>query len=551
MKSTSDFLLDLQKQDIKVWVEGERLRCNAPKGMLTPELQAELTARKQDLIAYLQKQAQGALEETFSSIRPVSRSQELPLCWTHQRLWFLDSLEGGSNAAYNLSTVLQINGNLNIKVLKQTLAEIIKRHEILRTTFKVVNGTPVQAIDTGLTVRLPVIDLQQYSEVEKAAQARRLAIEEISRMFDLAKGPLMRPSLLQLGSESHILLITMHHIVFDGWSTAIFVKELSTLYQAFAKNLPSPLADLPIQYADFAVWQRQWLNEDILKPKLDYWKQKLAGTPPLLELPTDRPRPPVDSMQGDTETFQLSAEVTEKLKNLSKRSGATLYMILLAALATLLFRYSSQEDIVIGSPIANRYPKETEPLIGLFINTLVLRINLGENQSFLELLTRVRQVTLEAYENQNVPFEKLVKELNVKRDLSRNPLFQVWYTLQNTAVEGLELTGLQVRSLEFENPTAIFDLEFILEYMSEGIKGRLRYKTDLFEASTIAQILKSFQTLLQSIVAEPERRLSNLRLLTDEETGGYSINSFPDAELSQNEFEKLMMEVAKISVLSL
>jgi hypothetical protein len=343
----------------------------------------------------------------------------------------------------------------------------------------------------------------------------------------------------------------MHHIVFDGWSTAIFVKELSTLYQAFAKNLPSPLAGLPIQYADFAVWQRQWLNEDVLKPKLDYWKQKLAGTPPLLELPTDRPRPLVDSMQGDSETFQLSAEITEKLKNLSKRSGATLYMIVLAALVTLLFRYSSQEDIVIGSPIANRYPKETEPLIGLFINTLVLRINLGEDPSFLELLTRVRQVTLEAYENHNVPFEKLVKELKIKRDLSRNPLFQVWYTLQNTAVEGLELTGLQVRSLEFENPTAIFDLEFILEYMSEGIKGRLRYKTDLFEASTIVQMLKSFQTLLQSIVAEPECRLSNLRLLTDEETGGYSISTFPDAELSQNEFEKLMMEIAKISVLSL
>ena len=551
MKSTSDFLLDLQKQDIKVWVEGDRLRCNAPKGMLTPELQAELTARKQDLIAYLQQQAQGALEETIPSIRPVSRSQDLPLSWTQQRLWFLDRLEGGSNAAYNLSTVLQINGNLNVKVLEQTLAEIIKRHEILRTTFKLVNGTPVQAIHPGLTLRLPVINLQHYSEVEKAAQARRFAIEEISGTFDLANGLLMRSTLLQLGSESHILLITMHHIVFDGWSTAIFVKELSTLYQAFAKNLPSPLAGLPIQYGDFAVWQRQWLNEDVLKPKLDYWKQKLAGTPPLLELPTDRPRPLVDSMQGDSETFQLSAEITEKLKNLSKRSGATLYMIVLAALVTLLFRYSSQEDIVIGSPIANRYPKETEPLIGLFINTLVLRINLGEDPSFLELLTRVRQVTLEAYENQNVPFEKLVKELKIKRDLSRNPLFQVWYTLQNTAVEELELTGLQVRSLEFENPTAIFDLEFILEYMSEGIKGRLRYKTDLFEASTIVQMLKSFQTLLQSIVAEPERRLSNLRLLTDEETGGYSISTFPDAELSQNEFEKLMMEIAKISVLSL
>lgn len=216
---------------------------------------------------------------------------------------------------------------------------------------------------------------------------------------------------------------------------------------------------------------------------------------------------------------------------------------------SILFRYSSQSDIVIGSAIANRYPKETEPLIGLFINTLVLRIDLSENPTFLELLNRVRQVTLEAYENQNVPFEKLVKELNIKRDLSRNPLFQVWYTLQDTAVEGLGLSGLQVRSLEFETPTAIFDLEFILEYIPEGIKGRLRYKTDLFEASTIVQMLKHFQTLLQSIVAEPEHRLRNLRLLTDEETGGYSTHDFPDAELSQSEFEKLMMEIGKISVL--
>ncbi|MGI2903862.1 condensation domain-containing protein [Tolypothrix sp. VBCCA 56010] len=546
MKSSSDFLSDLEKQDIKVWVEGDRLRCNAPKKMLTPELRAELTTRKQDLIAYLQ-QAQAALEET-PSIRLVDRSQDLPLSWTQQRLWFLDRLEGGSNAAYNLSTVLEINGNLNVKALEQTLAEIIRRHEILRTTFKLVNGTLVQAIASSLTIKLPVIDLQQYSEAEKATEVRRLALEEISRTFDLVNGPLVRNMLLRLGSQSHVLLMTIHHIVFDGWSTAIFIKELSTLYQAFAKDLPSPLAELPIQYADFAVWQRQWLEEDILKPKLDYWKQKLAGTPALLELPSDRDRPLVDSMRGDSETFQLNTEITEKLKNLSKRSGATLYMILLAALATLLFRYSSQSDIVIGSPIANRYPKETEPLIGLFINTLVLRLDLSENPTFLELLNRVRQVTLEAYENQNVPFEKLVKELNIKRDLSRNPLFQVWYTLQDTAVEGLGLSGLQVRSLEFETPTAIFDLEFILEYIPEGIKGRLRYKTDLFEASTIVQMLQHFQTLLQSIVAEPEHRLRNLRLLTDEETGGYSTHDFPDAELSQSEFEKLMMEIGKISV---
>jgi NRPS condensation-like uncharacterized protein len=549
MKSSADFLSYLEKQDIKVWVEGASLRCNAPKGVLTPELRTELTTRKQDLIAYLQQQTQAALEETVPSIRPVSRSQEMPLSWTQQRLWFLDRLEGGSNAAYNLSTALEINGNLNIKALEQTLAEIIRRHESLRTTFKLVNGALVQAIDSSLTIKLPIIDLQQYSEAEKAAEVQRLAIEEISRTFDLVNGPLVRNMLLRLGPQSYVLLYSIHHIVFDGWSTVIFIKELSTLYQAFAKDLPSPLAELPIQYADFAVWQRQWLQDDILKPKLDYWKQKLAGTPPLLELPTDHPRPLVDSMRGDSETFKLTGEITEKLKNLSKRSGATLYMILLAALATLFFRYSSQEDIVIGSPIANRYPKETEPLIGLFINTLVLRLDLGKNPTFLELLNRVRQVTLEAYENQNVPFEKLVKELNIKRDLSRNPLFQVWYTLQETSVEGLGLTGLQVRSLEFENPTAIFDLEFILEYIPDGIKGRLRYKTDLFEASTIVQMLKHFQTLLQSIVAEPEQRLRNLKLLTDEETGGYSIDDFPDAELSQNEFEKLMMEIGKISVL--
>ncbi len=542
MKSSSDFLSHLASQDIQVWAEGDRLRCNAPKGVLTSELRSELTARKQEMLAYLQQKT----EEP--KISRVSRSQEIPLSWTQQRLWFLDRLEGGSSAAYNLSTALEIKGPLNVKALEKTLAEMIRRHETLRTTFQLVNGTAVQAIETQVSLALPIRDLQELSAEEKNVEVRRLAIAEISRPFDLAKGPVIRNILLRLGKTSHVLLSTIHHIVFDGWSTVIFIKELSSLYQAFVKGLPSPLPELQIQYADFAVWQREWLKEDILKPQIEYWKEKLASAPQLLALPTDRPRPQIDSMGGDSETFKLNSQIMAKLKNLTKQSGSTLYMILLAAFATLLYRYSSQTDITIGSPIGNRYPQETEPLIGLFINTLVLRTEMSENPSFLELLKRVRQVTLEAYENQHVPFEKLVEELKIERNLSRNPLFQVWYTLQDTTVEGLELTGLEVRPLEFENPTAIFDLELILEYIPSGLKGQLRYKTDLFDRATIAQMVRHFQTLLESIVAAPEQQLNNLRLLTDEETGGYTIEDFSEADFSPQEFEKLMMEIGKIAV---
>jgi NRPS condensation-like uncharacterized protein len=542
MKNIADFLGNLEKQDIKVWVEGDRLRCNAPKGLLTPELRNELANHKSAIISYLQQKAQAFSENKLPAIYPVSRDQDLPLTWTQQRLWFLDRLASGNNNAYNLSTALELTGDLNITALEKTIAEIIKRHEIFRTTFQLINDTPVQIIHHDLTINLPIIDVHQESELEK------LALAETSRRFDLANGPLLHGILFRRETQSYILLIVIHHIIFDGWSTGIFIKEFSTLYQTFALGLPSPLPKLPIQYADFAVWQRQALTEDFLKPQLDYWQQQLAGVSPLLKMPTDRPRPVVDSMKGDSETFQLNYQVTENLKNLSKRFNCTLYMVLLAALATLLFRYSDQEDLTIGSPIANRYPQETESLIGLIINTLVLRLDLSANPTFGELLKRVRQVTLSAYENQNVPLEKLVKDLNIKRDLSHNPLFQVWYTLQDTAVTDLELSGLQVRPLEFENPTAIFDLEFIFEYIPEGIKGRLRYKTDLFDKFTIVQLIQNFQTLLNNILVDPESRIGNIQILTDAETGGYSIHDFPDAELTQSEFEQLVREINKISI---
>ncbi|MDY6802245.1 MAG: condensation domain-containing protein [Cyanobacteriota bacterium] len=542
MKSISEFLADLQKQDIQVWAQGDRLRCNAPKGSLTSELRQQLADRKSELLAYLQQ------ETEEPKISKISRSQAIPLSWTQQRLWFLDRLEGGSNAAYNLSTALEIKGPLNVEALEKTLAEIIGRHEALRTSFKLADETAVQAIAPDVSATLPIKDLQELSPEEKDAEVGSLAMAEISRPFDLAEGPVIRNILLRLGETSHVLLSTIHHIVFDGWSTVIFIKELSSLYEAFVRDLPSPLPELPIQYADFAVWQREWLKDEVLKPQIDYWKEKLASTPALLALPTDRPRPLVDSMAGDSETFKLDSQITAKLKELSKNSGTTLYMVVLAAFSTLLYRYSSQADIAIGSPIGSRYPKETEPLIGLFINTLVLRTDLSGNPSFLELLKRVRRVTLEAYENQHVPFEKLVEELKIERTLSRNPLFQVWYTLQDTAVEGLELSGLEVRSLEFENPTAIFDLELILEYIPSGLKGRLRYKTDLFDRASAVQMVRHFQTLLESIVADPGMELNNLQLLTDAERGGYTEQDFPEAELSRLEFEKLMMEIGKIAL---
>ncbi|WP_377477713.1 MAG: amino acid adenylation domain-containing protein [Microcoleus anatoxicus] len=435
-----------------------------------------------------------------------------PASFAQQRLWFLHRLAPG-NPFYNVSTALRLTGSLNSIALEQTFNEIVRRHEILRTTFAVVAGELSQIIASELTLSLPKIDLQNIPQTQQKTAVKQRAIAESQLPFDLAKGPLLRVQLLQLSAAEYVLLLNFHHIVADGWSIAVLIRELTSLYKAFAKNQVSGLPEIPIQYADFAEWQHQWLQGEVLETQLAYWRQQLTNIQPL-NLPVDRPRPPVPSYRGAREFLALSPTLSDRLNLLSKQQNVTLFVTLLAAFQTLLYRYTGQENIALGTPIANRNRRELEGLIGFFVNTLVLRTDLSGNPIFLELLNRAKQVTVSAYAHQDLPFEKLVEALEPDRDLSRNPLFQISFSLQNTPAAALELPELTWSAIDFEAGTAKLDLEFNLWEDFAGIKGQLTYSTDLFDSGTIARMLEHFQTLLESIVTNPNQRLSDLPILT-------------------------------------
>ncbi|MBW3585942.1 MAG: amino acid adenylation domain-containing protein, partial [Cyanobacteria bacterium 0813] len=443
----------------------------------------------------------------------ISREGDLPLSFAQQRLWFLDQLMSGT-PLYNIPNPLRLKGSLNVTALEQSLSEIVRRHEALRTTFSAVNGQPIQIIRPAANLLLPIVDLRELPEAERELEAQRLATEEAQRPFDLVNEQLFRAQLLHLGEEEHLLLLTMHHIVSDGWSLGVFMRELTALYEAFSTEKSSSLPELPIQYADFAVWQNEWLVGEVLEVQLNYWKRHLGGQLPVLELPTDRPRPPVQTYRGAREFLELPKKSTDALKALSQKEGVTLFMTLLAAFQTLLYRYTGQEDVIVGSPIANRNRAEIEGLIGFFVNTLVLRTELSGDPSFRELLGRVREVALGAYTHQDLPFEKLVEELQLERDLSRNPLFQVMFVFQNAPISALEFRGLSLTPLEVHNGTAKFDLTLELEESAEGIRGWFEYNTDLFDPLTITWMANNFQTLVEGIVAHPEQRLCDLPLLS-------------------------------------
>ena len=450
------------------------------------------------------------------SLRCVSREKNLPLSFAQQRLWFLDQLEPGS-AVYNVPGALRIKGSLDAEVLERCFNEIVRRHEALRTTFSTVEEEPVQVIAASANVSLPVIDLSRFSETEREDEARRLAREEADKPFDLRQGPLFRTALIRLGKYDHVLLLTLHHIVSDGWSMGVLYRELSALYQAFANEEPSPLADLPIQYADFAVWQRDWLRGEVLENQLSYWKKQLDGIPAVLNFPTDRPRPARQSYRGARQSIELSSELTQGLKTLSRKEGVTLYMTLLAAFQILLHRYTGQDDIVVGSPIANRNRIEIEGLIGFFVNTLVLRTDHSGNPTFRELLRRVRETALEAYAHQDLPFEKLVEELRPDRDLSRSPLFQAMFVFQNAPVGELNCKGLNVSPMRMAGETTKFDLTLSVNEGAPGLRAGLQYRTDLFDDATITRFLGHFKILLEGIVANPEQRISDLPILSEAE----------------------------------
>jgi amino acid adenylation domain-containing protein len=459
--------------------------------------------------------AQTSTKNALTQIQRQSRDSHFPLSFAQQRLWFLAQLEP-NNPFYNQPSALRLTGRLQIAILKQSLQEIIGRHETLRTNFILVDGQPVQLINKVIDLTMPVVNLEALAPSTQEQEIENLAIQEAQRTFNLEQDLLLRVTLLRLSLEEHIVLFTTHHIVSDGWSTGILVQEIATLYEAFASGNSSPLPELPIQYADFAVWQRQWLTADVLEGQLNYWQKQLSNSLPL-NLPTDRPRPIIPTYQGNTQTFVLSESLTKALKTLSQQEGVTLFMTLLAAFKVLLYRYSHQDDLVVGTPIANRNRAEIERLIGFFVNTLVLRTNLSGNPSFRELLQRVREGTLEAYTHQDLPFEQLVETLQIERHLNRNPLFDVMFALQNAPEEKLELPGLTLSSLSEESQTAIFDLTLSINETEQGLEGSMEYSTDLFDTATIERMLGHFQVILEAIAAAPEQRLSDLPLLTPTE----------------------------------
>ncbi|RKG69792.1 non-ribosomal peptide synthetase, partial [Corallococcus exercitus] len=462
---------------------------------------------------------------------PLTRSHAdgpRPLSFAQQRLWLLDQLQPG-DASYNLPTALQLSGHLDVEALRRAFESLVQRHEALRTTFHEHQGQPTQRIHTPADWTLPVVDLSSLPDAQRKEESRRLADEEARRSFDLARGPLLRSTLVRLGDAEHLLLVTMHHIVSDGWSMGVLVREMVAFYEAFTTGSTPALSPLPVQYADFATWQRNWLQGEALDAQIHYWKQRLAGAPAALELPTDRARPPVQSHRGATVDVRIPAQVSDALKALAQREGATPFMTLLAAFQVLLSRYAAQDDVSVGSPIAGRTQAETEGLIGFFINTLVLRAQLNPLATFRELLAQVRGTTLAAYDHQHLPFEKLVEAVQPTRDLSRSPLFQAMFVLQNTPTEAVRLPGLSFQGLPLEAHFAKFDLSLGLREGRDGFVGTLEYATDLFDAATIQRMAGHFGVLLEAIATKPDTRLGDLPLLTDSERQQLLVGWNPEA----------------------
>ncbi len=450
------------------------------------------------------------------SIAPLPADAVRQLSFAQERLWFLDQLTPGS-AVFNVPLAIKLSGPIDPKALERSVNEIVRRHEALRTTFSNVDGQAVPLSRREFEVGLSVIDLTAYAEKERQAKAHTLLSEQASAPFDLATGPLIRTTLVKLDQDSHVFLVVMHHIVSDGWSLVLFFQELTAIYDAFVRAEKSSLTDLAIQYADYATWQRTWLQGDTLEKQLGYWKNQLGGDLSALELPTDRPRPAVQTFNGARRWLTLPEALTDAVLALGKREGATLFMTMLAAFKILLYRYSGQEDVIVGSPIANRPQRETESLIGFFLNNLALRSDLSGDPSFREALARVRKTALEAYDNQDVPFEKLIDALKPPRDLSRTPIFQVYFNLFNFGAE-IKLPGSK-ETVSFveawaqsEEDLSKFDLTLYAGLQSRELKLAFVYNTDLFDSSTIELMLDHLKALLAAVVTDPDKRVSHLSL---------------------------------------
>ncbi len=476
---------------------------------------SSLTPAQREL---LKRRMAGTTKAPATAISTIPQRPDgaVPLSFAQQRVWLLDQLEPGT-ATYNIPYAVAMTGDLRLDVLKRSLQEIIDRHEALRTVFTAVDGEVEQTILPELSIAVPLLDLRHLSAEERTKEVARLTLEEAQRPFDLTLGPLLRAKVHQIGDDAYTLTLVIHHAVGDGWSFGVLIREIAALYESFLHERRSPLPALSVQYADFAHWQRQWMQGDNLQQQLDYWKGRLGSDLTTLQLPTDRPRPAMQTFRGAWYEFWLPKELEQKLEALSASEGATLYMTLLAAFNVLLYRYTMQEDIAVGSPIAGRNKGEIEGLIGFFVNTLVMRTSVEGTMSFREVLSRVKEVAVGAYAHQDLPFEKLVEEVQPERNMSYSPLFQVMFVLQNAPVPELRLPGLLLKAQEIDSGTSKFDLSLYLTQKEAGLHAKFEYNTDLFDLATVERMGQHFHRLLDSLLQDVDRPIAALPMLTERE----------------------------------
>jgi amino acid adenylation domain-containing protein len=514
-RTSAEFLSYLRSLDIRVSADGERLGCSAPKGVLTAELRAELVRRKAELLEFLR--AAGSEGSNAHEIRRIDRGGDLPLSRGQQRLWFLDQLEG-NGGAYNITFALELTGSLDVPALEASLREIYRRHEVLRTRLVNADGQPKAIIVQGGDWHLRILNARDVQESHRGHLIDQLAKEEGRRKFDLAGGELLRATLLEFGDRDYVLLVAIHHIAADGWSLGILVREFAQLYTAFREGRPSPLAELPLQYVDFAAWQSEGLESGAMQAQLAYWRHQLQAPLPLVELPTDRPRPSRPTLRGARRRFELNGQLAECIRQFSRAEEATVFMTLLAAFNVLLHRYTRLDDLVVGSAIAGRGRPELEDLIGLFINNLALRTNLSGDPTVSELIARTKETSLNAFAHQDLPFDRLVAALQPDRNLSHSPLFQVMFILQNFPARCFPLPGLSVKPLEVDPGTSRFDLTVEAAEKDDGAMALdLEYNADLFDETTIRRLARHYENLLAAMVADPRQRISELQMFGDEE----------------------------------
>jgi amino acid adenylation domain-containing protein len=510
--STLELLSELRLLGVQLSTDGQKLKCKAPNDTLTPRLKSALADRKAEIISFLHE-GDRSVGSSVAEIPQVDRTKDLPLSFSQQRLWFLDRIEPNSSS-YNIPEAVELAGSLDLQILQQALDAIVSHHEVIRTNYLTVDDHPIQVINLPATVQLEIVDLQQVPVAEQQVQVQAYLYQASRKPFNLATDLMLRCCLVKLAPNQHVFLATMHHIASDAWSMGLFWQQLGQVYNAYSAHQPNPLTRLQIQYADYAVWQREWLSGEVIAQQLDYWKQQLINVNPILELPTDYPRPAIQTYAGKITSLDLSPQLTADLKALCRQEGATLFMTLLAAFQTLISRHSGQPDFIIASPIAGRNRTEVEGLIGFFINTLLLNADLSGNPSFQSLLGRVRKTALGAYAHQDVPFEKLIEELNPRRDLSRNPLFQVLFNMLNVEDVNLNLEGLTVAPITIAEANSKFDLTLYVKEQDRQIHFDLAYNTDLFAPARMVEMLAQFEQLLTQIVANPAQQIQSYSLVT-------------------------------------